>query len=76
MIFFLGEAKFRYVTALTDPQIRALLKRKVFQLDLFDEKPMEVEHDHKRYVLRCNPETRKREQAPRTDQWEKLKAWI
>ena len=72
----LGEAKFRYVTALTDPQIRALLQRKVFQLDLFDEKPMEVEHDHKRYVLRCNPDTRKREQARRMDQWEKLKAWI
>jgi len=72
----LGEAKFRYVTALTDPQIRALLQRKVFQLDLFDEKPMEVEHDHKRYVLRCNPDTRKREQARRKDQWEKLKAWI
>ena len=72
----LGEAKFRYVTALTDPQIRALLQRKVFQLDLFDEKPMEVEHADKRYVLRCNPDTRKREQARRKDQWEKLKAWI
>lgn len=72
----LGEAKFRYVTALTDPQIRALLQRKVFQLELFDEKPMEVEHDHKRYVLRCNPDTRKREEARRKDQWEKLKAWI
>ncbi len=72
----LGEATFRYVTALTDPQIRALLQRKVFQLDLFDEKPMEVEHDHKRYVLRCNPDTRKREQVRRKDQWEKLKAWI
>ena len=72
----LGEAKFRYVTALTDPQIRALLQRKVFQLDLFDEKPVEVEHDDKRYVLRCNPDTQKREQARRKDQWEKLKAWI
>jgi len=72
----LGEAKFRYVTALTDPQIRALLQRKVFQLDLFDEKPMEVELDHTRYVLRCNPDTRKREQSRRADQWEKLKAWI
>ena len=72
----LGETKFRYVTALTDPQIRALLQRKVFQLDLFDEKPVEVEHADKRYVLRCNPDTQKREQARRKDQWEKLKAWI
>ena len=72
----LGEAKFRYVTALTDPQIRSLLKQKVFQLELFDEAPVEVEHDAKRYVLRCNPHTRKREQARRKDQWEKLQRWI
>lgn len=45
----LGEAKFRYATALTDPQIRALLKQWVFQLELFDEKPAEVEHEAKRY---------------------------
>ncbi len=55
---------------------RALLQRKVFQLDLFDEKPMEFEHDRKRYILRCNPDTRKREQARRKDPWEELKAWI
>ena len=72
----LGEAKFRYVTALTDPQIRTLLQKKVFQLDLFDEMPVEIEHGDKRYILRCNPDTRKREQARRTDQWEKLKAWL
>lgn len=72
----LGEANFRYVTALTDPQIRLLLKRKVFQLGLFDEQPVEVEHEAKRYVLRCNPDTRKREQARRQDQWAKLQAWI
>ncbi len=72
----LGEAKFRYVTALTDPQIRALLKKKVFQLDLFDEKPVEVEHQSKRHVLRCNPDTRQLERARRRDQWEKVKAWI
>ena len=72
----LGEAKFRYVTALTDPQIRALLQKRVFQLELFEEKPVEVEHELKRYILRCNPDTRKREQARRQDQWAKLKTWI
>lgn len=72
----LGEAKFRYVTALTDPQIRTLLKQKVFALDLSDEKPVEVEHDTKRYVLRCDPDTRKLEQARRKDQWDKLQKWI
>lgn len=72
----LGEAKFRYLTALTDPQIRGLLKKQVFQLGLFEEKPAEVEHESKRYVLRCNPDTRQREQARRKDQWEKVKGWI
>ena len=72
----LGEAKFRYVTALTDPQIRTLLKQKVFQLELFDEKPVEIEQGAKRYVLRCNPDTKKRELARRTDQWAKVQAWI
>ena len=72
----LGEAKFRYVTALTDPQIRTLLKQKVFQLELFDDKPVEVEREGKRYVLRCNPDTKKREQARRKDQWDKLQSWI
>lgn len=32
----LGAANFRSVTALTDPQIRALLKAGVLQLGLFD----------------------------------------
>ena len=72
----LGEVKFRYVTALTDPQIRTLLKKKVFQLELFDEKPAEIEHEDKRYVLRCNPDTRTREVARRKDQWDKVQAWI
>ena len=61
----LGEAKFCYVTALTDPQIRALLAKKRLQLELFDEKPAEVELNKKRYVLRCNPQTQTRERARR-----------
>jgi len=72
----LGEAKFRYVTALTDPQIRALLGKKVLQLELFDEKPAEVELNDKRYVLRCNPQTQARERARRADQWARVQAKI
>ncbi len=72
----LGEAKFRYVTALTDPQIRALLAQERLQLDLFDEKPAEVELDGKRYVLRCNPQTQARERARRADQWARVQAKI
>ena len=72
----LGEAKFCYVTALTDPQIRALLAKKVLQLELFDEKPAEVELNNKRYVLRCNPQTQARERARRADQWARGQAKI
>jgi transposase len=72
----LGEAKFCYVTALTDPQIRGLLAKKVLQLELFDEKPAEVELNDKRYVLRCNPQTQARERARRADQWARVQAKI
>jgi hypothetical protein len=72
----LGEAKFCYVTALTDPQIRALLAKKRLQLERFEDKPAEVELAGKRYVLRCNPQTRARERARRADQWARVQAKI
>ena len=72
----LGEARFCYVTALTDPQIRALLAKKRLQLELFEDKPAEVELEGKRYVLRCNPHTQARERARRADQWARVQAKI
>lgn len=72
----LGEAKFCYVTALTDPQIRALLAKKRLQLELFEDQPAEVEFNGKRYVLRCNPRTQARERARRADQWARVQAKI
>ena len=72
----LGEAKFRYVTALTDPQVRALLQQGKIQLGLFEDKPAEVELAGKRYVLRCNPQTQARERARRADQWQRVQAKI
>jgi transposase len=72
----LGEAKFRYVTALTEPQVRALLKAGKLQMELFDEKPAEVEVGGKRYVLRRNPQTQAREGARRADQWQRVQVWM
>lgn len=72
----LGEAHFRYVTALTDPQVRALLKQGVLQLGLFEDQPAEVAVGNKRYVLRCNPQTQARERARREDQWARVRQWI
>lgn len=50
----------RYITALTDPQIRTLLKNKILQLELFNEEVCAVESDGIRYVLRRNPDEQKR----------------
>ena len=72
----LGEAQFRYVTALTEPQVRALLKAGKLQMELFDQKPAEVEVGAKRYVLRRNPQTQAREGARRADQWRRVQEWI
>jgi len=72
----LGEAQFRYVTALTEPQVRALLKQGVLQMGLFDDQPAEVAVGRKRYVLRCNPQTQGRERARRADQWQRVRGRI
>jgi hypothetical protein len=72
----LGEANFRYVTALTDPQVRKLLQAGVLQLGLFEDQPAEVTVGHQRYVLRCNPHTQARERARREDQWARVRQWI
>ena len=46
--------RIRYLTALSEPQVRRLLKRNVLQLALFDEQVCEVQADGKRYLLRKN----------------------
>jgi transposase len=46
--------RIRYLTALSEPQVRRLLKRDVLQLALFDEQVCEVQADGKRYILRKN----------------------
>ncbi len=47
--------EFRYVTAITKPQIQKMLNDKVLQYELFSERVCEVEQDGVRYVLRRNP---------------------
>ncbi len=51
----LSSAGFHYITAITKAQIRALIKRDVIQLGLFDQQLCEVGQDGVRYVLRKNP---------------------
>ena len=68
----LGVAGFRYVTALTDPQIRKLLGKKVLTPELFDEEPLAIEYEGRRLILRCNPATRDRERQRRLDQCRRI----
>lgn len=69
----LGEASFKYITALTDPQIKKLLKKNVLQPGLFDEQVVEVMHGEKRLILRRNEDTQRKEQYRRNDKLVRLK---
>lgn len=46
---------FRYITAITKPQILRMLNEGKFQLELFSDKVCEIEDAGVRYVLRRNP---------------------
>jgi transposase len=72
----LKEAGLRYITALTDPQIRRLLAEGTLQLGLFDEKVCEVEADGVRYLLRKNEAEAAREHHRLQDKLVKLEAII
>lgn len=51
----------KYITALTDAQVRKLLKHHVLERDLFDEVVQEVEHAGRRLVLRRNEAVRRKQ---------------
>jgi hypothetical protein len=55
-INLLNEANYHYITAVTKPQIRKLLREGTFQMGMFEEKLCEVVMDGIRYILRRNPE--------------------
>jgi len=68
----LQEAGLRYISALTDPQIRRLLGAGTLQLSLFHEEVCEVEADGLRYLLRKNEDEAAREQHRLEDKLAKL----
>jgi len=72
----LAEANFKYITALTDPQVRKLLKQGVVQLEDFEEKVHEVEYGPVRLVMRRSEAARLKEQRRRQDKLEKLKELV
>jgi transposase len=68
----LQEAGLRYISALTDPQIRRLLGEGTLQMGLFHEQVCEVEADGLRYLLRKNEDEAAREQHRLEDKLAKL----
>jgi plasmid stabilization system protein ParE len=68
----LEEAGLRYISALTDPQIRRLLGEGTLQMGLFHEQVCEVEADGVRYLLRKNEDEAAREQHRLEDKLAKL----
>jgi transposase len=68
----LQEAGLRYISALTDPQIRRLLGEGTLQMGLFHEELCEVEADGVRYLLRKNEDEAAREQHRLEDKLAKL----
>ena len=67
---------FRYITALTKPQVRKLLREKVLEPELFDPVVQEVEHAGKRLVVRRNEAVRRKEAHRREDKLGKLEQKI
>ena len=63
----LDKEGWHYITAMTDAQIRTLLKKDVLQADLFDSEICEVDYGQKRLILRRNDSTRDREALRRKD---------
>ena len=72
----LDGAGLRYISALTDPQIRKLLSEKTIQMELFTEHVCEVEAGRVRFILRKNPEEARKIQHRLEDKLTKLRQKI
>mgnify|MGYP001581702110 CR=1 FL=1 len=75
-IGLLNDKSFHYITAITKPQIRKLLREGVFQMEMFEEKLCEVESDGERYILRRNPERAKELAGQREEKLDHLRKLV
>jgi hypothetical protein len=66
-IDLLSEHDFHYISAITKPQIHALVNKGVIQLGLFDDQLCEVTDGSTRYILRRNPMRQREIAASRKD---------
>jgi len=65
--------KWHYITAITTPQVKTLLKEGVIQLALFEEKLIEIWQEDVRYLLRRNPVRMQETAGTRNEKIEKVK---
>ncbi|HUZ60267.1 MAG TPA: IS1634 family transposase [Hanamia sp.] len=65
--------KWHYITAITTPQVKTLLKEGVIQLDLFEENLVEIWQEDIRYLLRRNPVRMEEVAGTRNEKIEKVK---
>lgn len=72
----LAKEGFRYITSMTDPEIRKALAAGTLQLGLFDEDVTEVVGEDRRYILRRNPAMTKRTRTRRADQLKRVQAKV
>lgn len=72
----ISQEGWKYITALTNAQVRTLLAQGVLQADLFDQPLCEVEYSGKRLILRCNEARKHREQRRRRDKLNTLQLKI
>ena len=72
----LNDAVFHYITAISEPEIKTLLKKKVIQMELFTDKLCEIEYEDIRYILRKNPVRAKEQQETRDSKIRKIKALV
>ena len=56
---YLSDKEWNFISAITKPQIEALVNKGVIQLELFEDNLIEVESEGTRYILRRNPERAK-----------------
>lgn len=67
-----AKVEFKYISALTDPQIRKLIKSDIIQPSLFDFTVTEVQTNGKRLILRTDELTQRKERHRREDKLNKL----
>lgn len=72
----LKEADFHYITAITKPQIQALLKTGLLQLSMFDEDLLAVTTEEVRYIVRRNPQRAEELAAVRQRKRERLDNYL